>query len=43
MNLLNYIPAVCVAAAVMVVLATILGAVELLWKVLHAARRLSGF
>ncbi len=42
LNLLNYIPAVCVAAAVLVVFATILGAVELLWKVLHAAQHVSG-
>ena len=42
LNFLNYVPAVCVAAAVVVVFATIFGAVELLWKVLHAARRVSG-
>ena len=41
--MLNDILAVCVAAAVVAVFATIFGAVELLWKVLHAARRLSGF
>ena len=40
--MLNDILAVCVAAAVVAVFATIFGAVELLRKVLHAARRLSG-
>ena len=40
--MLNDVAAVCVAAGVMVVLATILGAVELLWEVLRAARRMSG-
>ena len=36
--MLNDVLAVCVAVAVVVVFATILGAVERLWKVLHAAR-----
>ena len=40
--MLNDILVVCVAAAVVAVFATIFGAVELLWKVLHAPRRLSG-
>ena len=40
--MLNDIAAVCIAAALLVVFATIFGAVELLWKVLHAARRVSG-
>lgn len=40
--MLNDILAVCVSAAVVVVFTTIFGAVELLWKVLHAARRVSG-
>jgi len=39
--MLNDIAAVCVGAAVVVVFATIFGAVELLWKVLQAARRVS--
>lgn len=42
LELLNYVPAVSVAGAVVVVFATIFGAVELLWKVLYAARRVSG-
>ena len=40
--MLNDVLAVCVAVAVVVVFATIFGAVELLWKVLHAVRRVSG-
>jgi hypothetical protein len=40
--MLNDILAVCVLGAVVVVFATIFGAVELLWKVLQAARRVSG-
>lgn len=36
--MLNDVLAMGVAVAVMVVFATILGAVELLWKVLRAAR-----
>ena len=40
--MLNDILAVCVSAAVAVVFATIFGAVELLWKVWRAARRVSG-
>ena len=39
--MLNDVLAVCVAAAVVVVFATIFGAVELLWKVLHAARAMT--
>ncbi len=39
--MLNDVLAVCVAAAVVGVFATILGAVELLWKVLQAARHVS--
>lgn len=40
--MLNDILAVCVSAAVVVVFATIFGAVELLWRGLHAVRRVSG-
>ena len=40
--MLNDVAALCVGAVVVVVFATILWAVELLWKVLHAARRVSG-
>ena len=40
--MLNDILAVCVAAALVVVFATIFGAVELLWRGLQAARRVSG-
>ena len=40
--MLNDILAGCVAAAVVVVFATIFGAVELMWKVLHAVRRVTG-
>ncbi len=40
--MLNDVLAVAVGAALVVVFATIFGAVELLWKVLHAARRVSG-
>lgn len=39
--MLNDVAAVGVAAVVVVVFATIFGAVELLSKVLHAARRVS--
>ena len=39
--MLNDVLAVGVGAALVVVFATIFGAVELLWKVLHAARRVS--
>ena len=40
--MLNDVAAVGVAVAVLTVFATIFGAVELLWKVVHAARRMSG-
>ncbi len=40
--MLNDVAAVFVGVAVAAVFATIFGAVELLWKVLHAARRVSG-
>lgn len=40
--MLNDILAGCVAAAVVVVFATIFGAVELMWKVLHTVRRVTG-
>ena len=40
--MLNDVAAVCVGIAVMAVFATIFGAVELMWKALHAARRVSG-
>ena len=37
---LNNVAAVCIVTALVVVFATIFGAVELLWKVLRAARRM---
>ena len=40
--MLNDVAAACVGAAVVAVFATIFGAVELMCKVLHAARRVSG-
>ncbi len=40
--MLNDVFAVVVGAALVVVFATIFGAVELLWKGLHAVRRVSG-
>lgn len=40
--MLNDVLAVCVGAAVVVVFATIFGAVELFWKGLQAARRVTG-
>ena len=40
--MLNDVAAVCVAAAVVVVFATIFGGVELLWKVLRVGRRVKG-
>jgi len=40
--MLNDVLAVCIGAALIVVFATIFGAVELLWRGLHAARRVSG-
>lgn len=40
--MLNDVLAVCIGAAVVVVFATIFGVVELLWRGLHAVRRVSG-
>ena len=40
--MVNDILAGGIAAAVVVVFATIFGGVELMWKVLHAVRRLTG-
>ena len=40
--MLNDILAGGIAAAVVVVFATIFGAVELIWKMLHAVRRVAG-
>ena len=40
--MLNDVLAVCIGAALVVVFATIFGAVELLWRGLQAARRVSG-
>ena len=40
--MVNDILAGAIAAAVVVVFATIFGAVELMWKALHAARRVTG-
>ena len=40
--MVNDILAGGIVAAVVVVFATIFGAVELMWKVLHAVRRLTG-
>ena len=39
--MLNDVLAVCIGASIVVVFATIFGAVELLWKVLRAARAMT--
>ena len=40
--MLNNVLALCIVAALVVVFATIFGAVELFWRGLQAARRMSG-